>query len=41
MLKGVKNTVNMGVGVAIYVDGQLKIGGHFRQILESVECVCV
>ena len=29
MLEGVKSAVIAGVGVAIYVDGQLKVGGHF------------
>ena len=29
MLKGVKSAVIAGVGVAIHVDGQLKVGGHF------------
>ena len=29
MLEGVKSAVTAGAGVVIYVDGQLKVGGHF------------
>ena len=29
MLEEVKSADIAGVGVAIYVDGQLKVGGHF------------
>ena len=29
MLEGVKSAAIAGVGVAIYEDGQLKVGGHF------------
>ena len=29
MLKGIKSAVIVGVGVAIHVGGQLKVGGHF------------
>ena len=43
MLEGVNSAIIAGVGMAIYVDGQLKIGGYmyFWPILESGECVCV
>ena len=29
MLKGVKSAVIVGVGIAIYVHGQLEVGDHF------------
>ena len=29
MLKGVKSAFIEGVGMAIYIDGQLKVGSHF------------
>ena len=41
ILYGVKSAVITGVGMAIKVDGQLEVGGYFRQILGSGECVCV
>ena len=33
MFEEVKSAVIVGVGMAIYVDGQLKFGGYFRPIL--------
>ena len=29
MLEGIKNAAIVGVGTAIYVQGQLKVGDHF------------
>ena len=41
MLEGIKRVVSAKVGMAIYVDMQLEVGGHMCPILESGECVCV
>ena len=41
MVEGVRSGVIAKLGMAICVDGQLKVGGHFWQVLECGECVCV
>ena len=41
MVKGVRSGIIARMGVAICVDGQLKVGGNFWPILECGECVCV
>ena len=41
MVKGVKSVGVTKVGVALHIDNQLKVGGHFCPTLECGGCGCV